>query len=108
VAGSSWILVLTLWRSFRQPEIFRCRGGIGERGWELWDYGPEENSHIDGGKSTVGDGTADRSGESESRVERDTAELLGRSGKRLLHDGIDLGRAGGGRRNRGGAGHRVY
>jgi hypothetical protein len=50
--------------------------------------------HIDGRKSTVGDGTADSAGKGESGVERGTAELARGGGGDLLDGGIDLCRAG--------------
>ena len=46
----------------------------------------------------MGDGTADCASQGESGVERDAAELLGSVGSDLLDDGIDLCRAGGGKR----------
>lgn len=46
---------------------FDCREGI---------EGGLENLHIDGGKSTVGDGAAESTGNGESGVEGSAAELL--------------------------------
>jgi hypothetical protein len=57
-----------------------------------------DDLHIDGCEGTVGDGTADSASQGESGVESDTAELLGSAGSDLLDDGIDLCRAGGGKR----------
>lgn len=48
-----------------------CPGGI-----DRWQRGIGD-SHIDGSEGTVGDGAADGTGESESRVEGDAAELRG-------------------------------
>jgi len=61
--------------------------------------------HIDGGETTVGDGTADGTGKGESRVEVESAELLGSGGLDVLLDGIHLGGAGGGRRGSSGGRH---
>ena len=55
--------------------------------------------HIDGGKTTVSDGTADSTGKGESRVEGKAAELLGLGSLDVLLDGIHLGGASGLRRN---------
>lgn len=46
--------------------------------------------HIDRSKATVGDGTADGTGEGESRVESETAELARSSGSGLAGEGIGL------------------
>lgn len=51
--------------------------------------------HIDGGEGTVCYRAADGTGEGESGVELDAAELARGTGGSLLDDGIDLGRAGG-------------
>ena len=50
--------------------------------------------HIDRRETTVGQGTADGTGEGESGVEGETAELLGLIGLDVLLDGIELDRAG--------------
>ena len=57
-----------------------------------------ENLHIDGGKTTVGEGAADGTCEGEARVEGDTRELLGLSGLDVLLDSVELDAAGGGGR----------
>ncbi|KAI6756701.1 hypothetical protein HG530_011299 [Fusarium avenaceum] len=49
------------------------------------------NIHIDGGKTTVGDGTADSTGKGESGVESETRLLLGSLSLDALDDGVDLG-----------------
>jgi hypothetical protein len=54
--------------------------------------------HIDGCEGTVGNCTADSTGQGESRVELDTAELFGGVCDDLLDDSIDLRRAGRGSR----------
>jgi hypothetical protein len=54
--------------------------------------------HIDGGKTTVGEGAADGTSEGEARVEGDTRELLGLSGLDVLLDSVELDAAGGGGR----------
>ena len=61
--------------------------------------------HIDRGETTVGDGTADGTSKGESRVEIETAELLGSGGLDVLLDGIHLGGAGRGRRGSSGGRH---
>jgi hypothetical protein len=61
--------------------------------------------HIDGGETTVGDGTADGTGKGESRVEVETAELLGSGSLDVLLDGVHLGGAGRGRRGSSGGRH---
>ena len=67
--------------------------------------GTDQFLHIDGGETTVGDGTADSTGKGESRVEVKTAELLGSGGLDVLLDGIHLGGAGRGRRGSSGGRH---
>lgn len=61
--------------------------------------------HIDGGKTTVGDGTADSTGKGESRVEVKTGGVRGSSGLDVLLDGIHLGGAGRGGRDSSGSRH---
>lgn len=51
--------------------------------------------HIDGSKSTVGDGAADSTGEGEAGVEGEAAQLLGLGSLDILDNGVELGRAGG-------------
>lgn len=62
--------------------------------------------HIDGGKTTVGDGTADGTSKGESGVEVETAQLcwVG-DGSDILLDGIQLGRASGGGGSSASTGH---
>lgn len=54
-----------------------------------------ENVHIDGGKTTVGDGAADGTGKGEARVESKALELLGLAGLDVLDDGVELLGSGG-------------
>jgi hypothetical protein len=61
----------------------------------------EEGLHIDGGKTTVGEGAADGTGEGEARVESDARELLRLSGLDVLLDSVELDAAGGLRRGLG-------
>jgi hypothetical protein len=49
---------------------------------------------IDGGKTTVGDGTADSTGKGESGVEGEARLLLGGLSLDVLDDGVDLGGSG--------------
>jgi hypothetical protein len=52
------------------------------------------NIHIDGGKTTVGDGTADSTGKGESGVEGKARLLLGSLSLDVLDDSVDLGGSG--------------
>lgn len=52
------------------------------------------NIHIDGGETTVGDGTADSTGKGESGVESEARLLLGGLSLDVLDDGVDLGGSG--------------
>jgi hypothetical protein len=56
--------------------------------------------HINGGKTTVGEGAADGTGESETRVEGDARELLRLGGLDVLLDSVELDAASGLRRGR--------
>ena len=49
--------------------------------------------HINGSEGTVGDGAADGTGERESRVETNAAELGSGGDSGLLDDSVDLGRS---------------
>lgn len=71
----------------------RLGDGIGQVAKCLSKHG-KEDLHVDRSESTVGDGTADCASQGESGVESHAAELLGGAGSDLLHDGIDLCRAG--------------
>lgn len=54
------------------------------------------NVHIDGGKSTVSDGAADGTSESEARVQSETSgRVWRRQGSKLRLGGVDLAGAGG-------------
>ena len=58
--------------------------------------GRRRDVHIDGGQSTVSDGAADGTGESESRVQRETGgRVRRRHGSKLGLGGVDLAGAGG-------------
>ena len=95
MTGSSWILVLTLYRGSSQPLV----SSIGLLARRTSGF-----LHIDGGKTTVGDGTADSTGKGESRVEVKTAGLLD-SGLDVLLDGVHLDGAGRGGRGSSGSRH---
>lgn len=58
----------------------------------------QSDLHIDGGKTTVGDGTADGTSKGESGVEVKARQLCWAVGSGLLLDGIKLDRAGRGGR----------
>lgn len=69
---------------------------------------PAQDLHIDGGQAAVGDGTADRTGESEARVQSRAAQLLRLDlGLSLLLQRIEVDAAGRGRGRSRGAAHCV-
>lgn len=76
---------------FRYLEL----GNLGDRYLDARELEEGANLHIDGCEASVGDSTADCTSQGESRVESNTAELLGGVGGDLLNRGIELGRAGG-------------
>lgn len=71
------------------------RRGLGGRVKGIGHGSGGSDVHIDGGEGTVCYRAADGTGEGESGVELETAELARGAGGSLLDDGIDLGRAGG-------------
>lgn len=58
----------------REEVIARQRAMISASRKRNWG---SSNIHIDGGKTTVGDGAADGTSQGETRVERESLELLG-------------------------------
>ena len=69
---------------------------------------PAQDLHIDGGQTTVGDGTADSAGKREARVQSRAAQLLGLDlGLSLLLQRIEVDAAGRGRGRSRGAAHCV-